>query len=96
MFHLNAEGKVTDVWSLPGNAAVEAAGDGEHPNVAPFRAAEEARARNTFGPEDMVHIERFLREDVQWHSPWGRGPSSRDEVMRSSGRSRRCPAGRWS
>ena len=57
------------------------AGDAEHPNVAPFRAAEEARARNTFGPEDMVHIERFLREDVQWHSAWGGGPASRDEVM---------------
>jgi NAD(P)-dependent dehydrogenase (short-subunit alcohol dehydrogenase family) len=80
VFHTNAEGQVTDVWSLPGNAAVTA-GEPEHPNVAPFRAAEEARARNTFGPDDMVHIDRFLREDVQWHSAWGGGPTSRDEVM---------------
>ena len=47
----------------------------EHPNVAQFRAAEEARARNDFEADDLAVIERFLRPDVHWNSPWGVGPS---------------------
>ena len=89
IFHL-ADGKVKEVWSVPSDQAVaEALSSGsspaEHPNVAKFRAAEEARARNTFGPEDMGHIERFLREDVHWISPWGKGPESREEVVAQFG-----------
>ena len=41
----------------------------------------EARARNAFGPDDLALIERFLHPDVHWHSPWGVGPSSREEVV---------------
>jgi len=90
IFHLNGDGKATDVWSLPAEGAVtEALSSGsppeEHPNVAIFRAAEEARARNRFDREDLGHIERFLREDVKWISPWGQGPSNRDEVVAQFG-----------
>jgi NAD(P)-dependent dehydrogenase (short-subunit alcohol dehydrogenase family) len=86
VFHLDDDGKATEIWAIPSNDAVaRALADGgavaEHPNVAIFRAAEEARARNTFGPEDLGHIERFLREDVRWISPWGKGPTSRAEVV---------------
>ena len=86
IIHLNDEGKAAEVWGLPPDSAIVAAsGNGdqipEHPNVAPFRAAEEARARNVFGPEDIEAIERFLREDVRWISPWGEGPSNRQQVL---------------
>ena len=90
IFHLNEDGKAAEIWSVPSWGAVALAlssGEpvGEHPNVAVFRAAEEARARNEFGPEDLGHIERFLREDVKWISPWGQGPTSRDEVVAQFG-----------
>ena len=84
IFHLNDEGKASEVWGLPTDSAI-ASSNGEpipeHPNVATFRAAEEARARNEFGPEDIAAIERFLREDVRWISPWGEGPTSRQQVL---------------
>jgi len=90
IFHLDDEGKATEIWAIPGNAVVaQALASGkpvaEHPNVAIFRATEDARARNTFGPEDIGHIERFLREDVRWISPWGKGPASREEVIAQFG-----------
>jgi NAD(P)-dependent dehydrogenase (short-subunit alcohol dehydrogenase family) len=90
IFHLNDAGKVTEVWNVPSDREVAGALESgrepeEHPNVATFRAAEEARARNTFGPEDLGDIERFLREDVKWISPWGKGPESRDEVVAQFG-----------
>jgi NAD(P)-dependent dehydrogenase (short-subunit alcohol dehydrogenase family) len=90
IFHLDDQGKASEIWSIPADSAVtDALASGqspeEHPNVATFRAAEEARARNTFGPEDLGHIERFLREDVKWISPWGQGPTSRDEVVAQFG-----------
>jgi enoyl-[acyl-carrier-protein] reductase (NADH) len=86
IFHLGGDGKATEAWAVPADGAVAAAlaaggAAPEHPNVAIFRAAEEARARNTFGPEDVAHIERFLREDVHWISPWGKGPATRAEVF---------------
>jgi hypothetical protein len=34
-----------------------------------------------FEGENLVPIERFLREDVHWNSPWGGGPQNRDEVI---------------
>jgi NAD(P)-dependent dehydrogenase (short-subunit alcohol dehydrogenase family) len=98
IFHLNEEGKASELWSVPSWGAVALAlssGEavGEHPNLAPFRAAEEARARNEFGPEDMALIERFLREDVKWISPWGQGPSSRDEVVAQFGQFNQATGG---
>ena len=86
IFHLDGDGKASAVWTMPADSVVaEALANGgvvaDHPNVATFRAAEEARARNTFGPEDMGDIERFLRDDVRWISPWGKGPESREEVV---------------
>jgi NAD(P)-dependent dehydrogenase (short-subunit alcohol dehydrogenase family)/ketosteroid isomerase-like protein len=90
IFHLNDEGKASDLWTIPTDLAIaDAMASGsapdEHPNVALFRAAEEARARNVFGPEDLSDIARFLREDVRWISPWGQGPNSRDEVVAQFG-----------
>ena len=86
LFHLGADGKASELWSIPTDAAVvQALATGqppaEHPNAAVFRAAEEARARNQFGPDDLAVIARFLRDDVHWISPWGQGPSTRDEVV---------------
>jgi hypothetical protein len=49
------------------------------------RAAEEARARNVFVGDDLAAIERFLREDVHWNSPWGGGPTNRTEVLEQFG-----------
>jgi NAD(P)-dependent dehydrogenase (short-subunit alcohol dehydrogenase family)/ketosteroid isomerase-like protein len=90
IFHLNEEGKATEIWSVPDEPAIIDAIEndkpiGEHPNATTFRAAEEARARNTFGPEDLAHIERFLREDVRWISPWGEGPTTREQVVEQFG-----------
>lgn len=84
IFHLDDEGKAAEVWGLPTDSAIVSSNGEpipEHPNVATFRAAEEARARNEFGPEDIAAIERFLREDVRWISPWGEGPTSRQQVL---------------
>jgi NAD(P)-dependent dehydrogenase (short-subunit alcohol dehydrogenase family)/ketosteroid isomerase-like protein len=90
ILHINDDGKATEIWAIPDNGAVaKSLSNGEavqeHPNVATFRAAEEARARNKFGPEDLGHIERFLREDVRWISPWGQGPTSREQVVAQFG-----------
>jgi ketosteroid isomerase-like protein len=86
LFHLDGDGKATDLWGIPSDlAVVQALASGqpapEHPNATIFRNAEEARARNEFGPDDLAIIGRFLRDDVHWISPWGKGPESRDEVV---------------
>ena len=67
-------GRSTELWSLPARPAVLSAfADGspvpEHANTARFRAAEEARARNVFSPDDMAAINEYLRDDVHWNSP---------------------------
>jgi NAD(P)-dependent dehydrogenase (short-subunit alcohol dehydrogenase family)/ketosteroid isomerase-like protein len=90
IFHLDDEGRASEIWSVPAESEVaEALASGkppdDHPNLATFRAAEEARARNRFGPDDLGDIERFLREDVHWISPWGKGPESRAEVVAQFG-----------
>lgn len=90
--HMNPDRKITELWGLPSDRAIaDAAGRGEpvpeHRNVAPFLAAEEARQRSEFGPEDMALIERFLADQVIWHmggaSEWTRQaqPSHREEVI---------------
>jgi NAD(P)-dependent dehydrogenase (short-subunit alcohol dehydrogenase family)/ketosteroid isomerase-like protein len=86
LFHLDGTGKATDLWGIPSDRAVVAALSSgqpapEHPNAVVFRNAEEARARNEFGPDDLAIIGRFLRDDVHWISPWGKGPETRDEVV---------------
>ena len=86
LIHLGADGKGTDMWGIPTDAAVvQALATGqappEHPNVSVFRAAEEARARNEFGPDDLAIIDRFLDPDVHWISAWGKGPENRDQVV---------------
>jgi quercetin dioxygenase-like cupin family protein len=72
LFHMNGDGKVSELWGLPTDQAIaDAAEKGEsvpeHPNVAPFLAAEEARQRSEFGPEDTATIGRFLADGVVWH-----------------------------
>lgn len=84
--HVGPDGKVSELWTLPTDREVASALQTgvpvrEHRNLARFRAAEEARARNEFGHEDIALIEAFLREDSEWHSPWGQGPSNREEVL---------------
>jgi hypothetical protein len=86
VFHLDDGGKVTEAWSMPTDAAVaDALASGgevpDHRNLPVFRTAEETRGRNTFEPQDIANIEAFLREDVQWISAWGPGPSTRDECI---------------
>ncbi|HEX3623374.1 MAG TPA: SDR family oxidoreductase [Acidimicrobiales bacterium] len=86
LFHLGGDGTATDLWCIPTDQTVtQALADGqappEHPNATVFRQAEEARARNEFNAEDLAFIDRFLRDDVHWISPWGKGPESRDEVV---------------
>lgn len=92
IFHMGSEGRCSELWSLPTDGAIMAAAAAgapvpEHRNLAVFRAAEEARQRSTFGPEDTAIIERFLADEVLWHfggdSDWAEQaqPSSRDEVI---------------
>jgi ketosteroid isomerase-like protein len=90
VFHLNAAGKVTELWGLPTDRAiVDAFSAGaavpEHRNLPLFRTAEETRQRNTFEPEDMANLEQFLREDVVWHgagdSQWADGARGRAQVI---------------
>ncbi len=86
LFHLNGEGRIGAVWTIPDDAAAAGALVGgeqlpEHPNLVVFRDAEQARARNVFGPEDTARIERFLDEDVHWKNPWGEGPATREAVF---------------
>jgi hypothetical protein len=85
VFHMDGD-KGTEVWSLPSDSEIASALErGEpvpdHQNLPVFRTAEETRGRNTFEPEDLANINAFLREDVRWISPWGQGPSNRDECI---------------
>jgi SnoaL-like domain len=85
VFHM-ADGKATEVWSVPTDREItDALGSGgdvpDHRNLPVFRTAEETRGRNTFEPDDIANISAFLREDVVWISPWGPGPSSREECI---------------
>jgi hypothetical protein len=75
IFHLD-DGKVTEFWSLPTEAAVVAAlVSGEdvpaHPYMEVFETAEATRERNTFELDDIANICAFLREDVV---TWTRRP----------------------
>jgi hypothetical protein len=86
VFHVGDDGKATQAWSMPTDSQVaDALASGgsppEHQNLPVFSTAEETRGRNTFEPEDIANIEAFLREDVQWISAWGPGPSSREECI---------------
>lgn len=59
VMHVDEDGHVTDIWSI--------AGDGAHPVLPAFRAAQEARMRSEFGPEDMEALGSFFEPDVTWH-----------------------------
>ena len=87
VFHLNMEGKATDMWSVPTDAAIaNALANGksveEHPNVAKFRAAEEARARNNFAPDDLGRDRALPASGRPLEQPVGQGPGEpSDEVV---------------
>ena len=92
IFHMNADGKVAELWGMPSDSAIAAAvATGEpvpaHPNVATFLAAEEARQRSEFGPEDTATIGKFLADGVVWHmggqSEFAKAPPTNtvDEVI---------------
>jgi ketosteroid isomerase-like protein len=86
VFHV-ADGKVTELWSMPTDRAIAdafARGEAvsEHPYMHTFRVAEETRERNTFSPEDIENIQAFLREDVEWHGAGDiPGVQGRDNVI---------------
>jgi hypothetical protein len=99
IFHLD-DGKVTEFWSLPTEAAVAAAlVSGEdvpaHPYMDVFETAEATRERNTFEPEDIANIHAFLREDVEFGTEDGRdggeplSPRRARQGVRALGRVRR-------
>ena len=72
IFHMNGDGKIAELWGLPSDSVIASAIEtGEpvpaHPNVATFLAAEEARQRSEFGPEDTALIAKFLADGVVWH-----------------------------
>jgi ketosteroid isomerase-like protein len=90
VFHLNDDGKVSELWSLPTDSEVTEALAGneavpDHRNLPVFRAAEETRAGNTFEPDDLAKINAFLREDVRWlganEDRWSEAAGGRDRVI---------------
>ena len=83
IFHVGEDGKVSEIWGLPTDAAiVDAFAKGKpvptHKNVAPFLAAEQARQRTVFDAKDMKLISRFLADNVRWYmggrSTWAATP----------------------
>lgn len=58
VMHVDENGRVTDIWQIA---------SGEHPVLAAFRGAQEARMRSEFGADDMVALERFFEPGVTWH-----------------------------
>jgi SCP-2 sterol transfer family protein/SnoaL-like protein len=90
VFHLEEDGKVTQIWGLPSDraaAATLASGGSpvEHPNLPVFLAAEEARARSEFGPDDMALIKRFFSDSPTWHmggkTGWAQDKEGIDQVI---------------
>jgi hypothetical protein len=72
VYELDESGKVTGIWGMPADADIVAAfAKGElpapHPHQELFEVAEDVRNRQTFEPEDMAILERFLDKDVIWH-----------------------------
>jgi hypothetical protein len=72
IFHIDGNGRIAAIWGLPSEQAIVgslASGRPvpEHPRLATFLAAEKARQRSEFGPDDVATIRRFLADDVVWH-----------------------------
>lgn len=72
VYELDDSGKVTGIWGMPADSEIVAAfGRGElpppHPHQELFEVAEDVRNRQTFEPEDMAILERFLDKEVIWH-----------------------------
>jgi len=75
VMHLEEDGKVTQIWAMAP----------EHPNLAVFLAAEEARARSQFDDADMALIKRFFSENPTWHmggkTGWAQDKEGIDTVI---------------
>ena len=72
VYELDGTAKVTGIWGMPADADIVASfakGDvpAPHPHQELFEIAEDVRNRQTFEPEDMAILERFLDKDVIWH-----------------------------
>jgi hypothetical protein len=72
VYEFDGDGRVTGIWGMPSDADVVAAfARGELPAPNPhqelFEVAEDVRARQSFEPEDMAVLERFLDKGVIWH-----------------------------
>ena len=72
VYELDESGKVTGIWGMPADADIVASfAKGElpppHPHQELFEVAEDVRNRQTFEPDDMAILERFLDKDVIWH-----------------------------
>ncbi|HEX3427101.1 MAG TPA: nuclear transport factor 2 family protein [Acidimicrobiales bacterium] len=72
VYELDGDGKVTGIWGMPADADIVAAfAKGElpapHPHQELFEVAEDVRARQSFEPDDMAVLERFLDKGVIWH-----------------------------
>ena len=86
VFHLDMQGKATSSLVVaerrrdPRGARDRRAGARASQRGTVPRRRGGAR-RNTFDAGDLELIGEFLRDDVHWRSPWGAGPSSRDEVV---------------
>jgi hypothetical protein len=86
IFHV-ADGKVTELWSLPTDRDIaDAFARGEpvpdHRYLEVFHVAKDTRERNTFEPQDLENIHAFLREDVEWHGAGDiPGVKGRDNVI---------------
>ena len=75
VMHLEDDGKVTQIWAMAP----------EHPNLAVFLAAEEARARSQFDDADMTLIKRFFSDSPTWHmggkTGWAQDKEGIDTVI---------------
>jgi hypothetical protein len=75
VMHLEEDGKATQLWVLPS----------EHPNLAVFLAAEEARARSRFDDADLALIKRFFGDNPVWHmggkTGWAQDKEGIDTVI---------------
>jgi hypothetical protein len=72
VYELDESGRVTGIWGMPADGDIVAAfANGElpapHPHQELFEVAEDVRNRQTFEPEDMAILERFLDKEVIWH-----------------------------
>lgn len=66
--HIDENGKITELWGIPSDRDLAAGGDvPESPVLPAFAAAQEARMRGEFGPDDVAALGDFFDPHVVWH-----------------------------